>query len=271
MHLKVLPIICLLFAFVDPANAAEIDTTFTYQGALEYQGSPANGFFDFEFRVYKDEVSSILVGGIVTVEDILVENGIFTAEISPNQNVFLEGTQRWLEIRVREGSSTGSMTTLAPRQKITGSPFALPDDRFKNYSISALTLNSPKFVRHVGFGEAYLAIGFPQAWATAPVHLPDGARIETFVCYIQDNDPTGRLEISLQRHKGDGAASATSLAIIGTTLGFASPTKHRSWGGDMTEEQRFINNSDASYYISVMLNGIQSPALAVYQCVIVYR
>ncbi len=273
MHLKTLLMICLLFTFISPgiAEAEDIDNTFTYQGALEYQGSPANGVFDFQFRIYSAEALGSYIAGVTQVEDVLVENGVFTTEITPNWNVFDEGIQRWLEISVREGSSTDSMTTLAPRQKITGSPFALPDGRLKYYSISALTLNSPKFVRHVGFGEAYLASGSPQAWATAPVHLPVGARIQSLACDIQDNDSNGRLEISLQRHKGDGVASVTSLVMIDTTLDFASPTKFKAHGGpEMTEDQRLVVNKDTSYYLSVMLKGIQSPALAVYQCVIKY-
>jgi len=95
--------------------------------------------------------------------------------------------------------------------------------------------------------------------------------MQSLACDIQDNDSNGRLEISLQRHKGDGAATVTSLVMIDTTLDFASPTKFKAHGGpEMTEDQRLVVNKDTSYYLSVMLKGIQSPALAVYQCVIKY-
>jgi hypothetical protein len=94
---------------------------FTYQGTLDDNGSPANGVYDFQFRIGDSAVG----GGLwdtVQVEDIPVADGLFTALIDFPRG--MNAAFRWLQIEVRPGSSTGAYTILTPRQFLAAAPFA---------------------------------------------------------------------------------------------------------------------------------------------------
>jgi hypothetical protein len=118
-------------AFIIPAAAAQTLTTFTYQGRLADGGAPANGTYDFEFKLY--DAANAQVGSTVTREDVQVVNGVFTVQLDFG-NVF-DGTTRTLEVGVRPGPSVGPFTTLAPRQPVTSMPEAI-------HSVTAETANS---------------------------------------------------------------------------------------------------------------------------------
>ncbi len=109
----------------EPASFAlsALGNTFTFQGALDDGGSPANGAYDFRFIMYDDGVGGSQVGPAVTVNDLAVAGGIFTAPL--DFGAVFQGDNRWIEVQVRAGASTGSYTTLSPRQPITATPYAL--------------------------------------------------------------------------------------------------------------------------------------------------
>ena len=113
-----------------PEKAAEaraqavLGTGFTYQGRLTDGDSPADGEYDFEFKLYDDADTGAQVGDTVTKGDVAVSDGLFTVELDFGSGVFI-GEARYLEIGVRPGSSSGAYTTLSPRQPITAAPFAL--------------------------------------------------------------------------------------------------------------------------------------------------
>jgi hypothetical protein len=103
---------------------AALGTGFTYQGRLTENGNPASGAYDFEFRLYDAVAGGNQVGSTMTHNDVPVTNGTFTALLDFGANTFT-GEARWLEVAVRPGASTGSYTTLSPRQPITPAPYAL--------------------------------------------------------------------------------------------------------------------------------------------------
>jgi hypothetical protein len=108
----------------DVTLQAALGTAFTYQGRLTDGGSPANGTYDFQFKLYDAASSGTQVGSTVTKEDVTVTDGLFTVELDFGSGVFT-GDARYLEIGVRPGSSTGTYTTLSPRQALTATPYAL--------------------------------------------------------------------------------------------------------------------------------------------------
>jgi hypothetical protein len=108
---------------VNPAPAlAPIGTSFTYQGSLIDGGSPANGAYDFEFKLFNDASVGTQVGSTVTKGDVDTSEGIFTVELGFG-DVF-DGTAYWLEIWVRLGAETGGYQQLLPRQPLTAVPYA---------------------------------------------------------------------------------------------------------------------------------------------------
>ncbi|UCC29923.1 MAG: hypothetical protein JSU86_17190, partial [Phycisphaerales bacterium] len=115
-------------AVLVPVGAAsgqphQMGTAFSYQGQLEDGGSPANGLYDFEFKLCDDPVAACTLA-TTTVEDEQVDEGLFAVEIDFGADVF-NGQGRWLEMGVRPGASTGAYTPLTPRQKVIPTPHAL--------------------------------------------------------------------------------------------------------------------------------------------------
>ncbi|MBI1824760.1 MAG: hypothetical protein HY287_06470 [Planctomycetes bacterium] len=117
--------VCSLIVLVTGYDvvAAPLGTAFTYQGQLKISGVPANGVYDFEFRLYDLGSGGAQLGNMVPKNDVLVENGLITTTLDFG-NVF-DGNQRFLEVRVRNGASTGAYTPLTPRQELTATPNAL--------------------------------------------------------------------------------------------------------------------------------------------------
>lgn len=100
-----------------------LGSSITYQGLFMDAGSPANGVYDFEFRLFDALTGGSQVGVMVTVADLTVSEGLFTAVLDFG-SVF-DDTALWLEIAARDGGSSGAYTTLSPRQPLTATPYAL--------------------------------------------------------------------------------------------------------------------------------------------------
>ena len=101
---------------------ASVGTAFTYQGTLYDSGTLASGTYDLQFRLYNARSGGTQTGSTLTKNNVTVSDGQFTVELDFG-NVF-DGTALWLEIAVRPGSSTGSYTTLSPRQALNPAHYA---------------------------------------------------------------------------------------------------------------------------------------------------
>lgn len=95
---------------------------FVFQGTLNDAGMPADGLYDLEFELYDAQTGGTSIGTRNTIDDLDVTDGGFTAELDFG-DVF-DGSQRWIEIRVRDGASAGAYTTLFPRAKVGNTPQA---------------------------------------------------------------------------------------------------------------------------------------------------
>lgn len=107
--------------------AAPMGTAFTYQGRFNASGNPANGAYDFEFRLFDAATAGNQVGSTVTKADLAVSDGYFTTTLDFGSGRFT-GDARWLQIAVRPGAETGSYTTLTPRHELTPTPYAINSD-----------------------------------------------------------------------------------------------------------------------------------------------
>jgi hypothetical protein len=99
------------------------NTAFTYQGRLNDNGAPANGVYDFTFQAFDAPTAGGGIGGTANVNAVGVSNGVFTALVDLGGSPFT-GPARWLQISVSTNGA-GSFTTLAPRQALTPSPYAI--------------------------------------------------------------------------------------------------------------------------------------------------
>lgn len=111
---------CLpLAAFAQPLGSA-----FSYQGQLTESGQPASGLYDLQVCLFDTPANPVPIGCAPDFGDVPVEDGVFTLALDFGSAPFA-GQQRFLELRVRPGASTGGYTILAPRQLVRPAPEAL--------------------------------------------------------------------------------------------------------------------------------------------------
>ncbi len=104
-------------------QAAPLGTAFTYEGHLTSGTNPANGHYDFIFKLFDASSGPAQHGTTHSNLAVVVSKGLFTTELDFGAGIF-DGTAYWLEIGVRTNGG-GSFTTLAPRQSVTPSPYAI--------------------------------------------------------------------------------------------------------------------------------------------------
>ena len=118
-------------------------TAFTYQGRLNNGGSPANGLYDFRFKLYTDPFGSFQVGSSYLTNAIPTTNGLFTTTVDFGAGIFT-GKTNWLEVDVRTNGG-GGYTILSPLQNLTPTPYAVFAESASNLSgtLSAAQLSGP--------------------------------------------------------------------------------------------------------------------------------
>lgn len=100
-----------------------LGTAFTYQGYLKDGDVPADGAYDFQFKLYDAPTGGNQLGSTVSVEDADVMGGVFTLLLDFGGDVFT-GVDLYLEIGVRPGDETGSYDIFTNRQALTAAPLA---------------------------------------------------------------------------------------------------------------------------------------------------
>jgi hypothetical protein len=113
-------------ACMGPVVLAEpMGSAITYQGRLLASGDPAEGLYDFEFRLFDGPANAKQVGPTVRADGVEVEDGHFTAILDFGEKPFV-GQALWLDIRVgRHSPFPIKKTYLSPRQPVTPTPYAL--------------------------------------------------------------------------------------------------------------------------------------------------
>ncbi|MDO9695473.1 MAG: hypothetical protein Q7W56_12145 [Candidatus Latescibacteria bacterium] len=107
----------------DFAPLAVVGTAFTYQGHLLSGGIPSDGPYDLQFRLFDAAAGGTQIGSTLSLDNLAVTDGRFTASLDFGQGAF-GGGARWLDIAVRPGAG-GIYTILTPRQKLDAAPYAL--------------------------------------------------------------------------------------------------------------------------------------------------
>lgn len=130
------------------AQAEPVGTRFTYQGALDNAGVPANAEYDFEFRLFDTSAAGTQIGAPVLVDDVPVVAGIFTLDLDFGASAFVTEA-RWLEIALRPGATLDPYTTLAPRQRVAPTPYAINAQFVPAGSITAIEIDPNQVQRRV--------------------------------------------------------------------------------------------------------------------------
>jgi hypothetical protein len=145
MNLLKLIIVCSSLVAAAQLASAQ-GTAFTYQGRLNDGANPANGSYDLRFALYDAANAGNQQGNLLTNSATAVTNGLFTVTLDFGNQ--FPGAARWLEIAVRT-NGVGAFATLAPRQALTPTPYAVTSGQLSPgaglagaYS-GAVTLNNP--------------------------------------------------------------------------------------------------------------------------------
>jgi hypothetical protein len=123
-NVSLIPVAAVLIIGSLAAKASTMGTAFTYQGRLNDGGVPANGLYDFKFKLYDTATGGTLLSlpdGILLPE-VGVTNGLFTVKLDFGGPVF-DGAARWLDLSANTNGSTPM--PLSPRQELTPQPYAL--------------------------------------------------------------------------------------------------------------------------------------------------
>jgi hypothetical protein len=124
---KIQLVITAVFFCTLTAGAETMGTEFIYQGRLMDANQPADGPYDFQFKLYDDPnvIEGKQVGSSVEVNELDIIDGYFTVELDFGTGVF-DGYARWLQIAVRPGASVepNDYVTLNPLQELTPTPYA---------------------------------------------------------------------------------------------------------------------------------------------------
>jgi hypothetical protein len=121
-------------------------TAFTYQGRLNDGGNPANGLYDFRFKLASDDLGNNYVGDAYLTNAIPVTNGQFITTVDFGAGIFT-GSNYWLEVDVRTNNPANTLayTTLAPLQGVTPTPYSVFANTASNVSgtVYAAQLSGP--------------------------------------------------------------------------------------------------------------------------------
>src|SRR5262245_54416673 len=126
--LRILCVVVFSLLIGASTNSVSAQTTaFNYQGKLTDAGNLANGQFDFQFKLFDTQTvgTGTQQGGDVNVANVTVTNGSFSVQLDFGACAScFNGAARFLEVAVKPTSS-GTFTTLSPRQPITSAPYAI--------------------------------------------------------------------------------------------------------------------------------------------------
>ncbi|MGC9943430.1 MAG: hypothetical protein ABSE48_16505, partial [Verrucomicrobiota bacterium] len=101
-------------------------TAFTYQGRLDDGGNPADGLYDFRFKLALDPLGDNYAGDPYITNAIFVTNGLFLTSVDFGPAAFT-GVNYWLEVDVRTNNPANTLgyTSLSPLQALNSTPYAV--------------------------------------------------------------------------------------------------------------------------------------------------
>ena len=116
-------ILIILLTFGLAMNvSAQMDNSFTYQGELLDNGSPANG--EYDIQVVMLDGAAQQVGVTSQHNGVQVTNGLFSMNVSFGIAMFDGYENYYFEVSVRKTSVGGAYTTLSPLQQLQSVPLA---------------------------------------------------------------------------------------------------------------------------------------------------
>ena len=235
-------------ALAAPRQALAQGTAFTYQGRLYVGGFPAHGTYDFRFSLWKQASGAGQLGIDLIRPALAVTRGLFTATLDFGTNFPGEG--RWLEIAVRTNGAA-SYGTLAPRQPITSSPYAItarqltgPLTLAQLPSGSTFASTTPADPQAVAAGLRLISRTPAPAWADGSADGAPSARTDhSSVWTGQEMIVWGGLlgtAFGGPQYSGTGAAYEPEADAWAALTALAAPSARRSHTAEWTGSEMIV-------------------------------
>ncbi|MCF6299786.1 MAG: hypothetical protein L3J52_01475 [Proteobacteria bacterium] len=214
------------------SGVGNIGSGFNYQGELVDVGSPANGNYDFSFRLFDALSGGSQVGENEIKGNRSVIKGLFSIEDVDFGDTAYSGDELWLSVTVRETGDPGSETTLSPRQKINAVPYAVQAE-FSEGSSPWLDFSTGG-VSGIQYTDGVVSIATNQTQASLNVDSDNGAPLRVRVAgatkfWVQSNGGTTIGEVSAS--PDDGLRVAGDVKQPLTSNGMIKYMVHASCGG----------------------------------------
>lgn len=240
---------------VSSLSAAPLGSDFTYQGVLNDGGVVADGTYDLQFRLLDALVGGVQIGSTQTVNNIVVVDGLFTVDLDFGNSAFNKDA-RFLEVRVRDGASTGAYTVLGPRQPVTAAPVAIQSLKDANWDLSGGDLSSNN-TGDVGIG------------TTNPIgklHVADEFDPDVYFENTGDTSVFRRVSLNF-RHDGGNGAEIEAYRDTGDADGMYLAFKTEDVGSSIAERMRIdtdgdvgvaTTNPEAQFHVYDSTNGFDT-------------
>ena len=116
----------LMVSFGQISRAEPMGSALTYQGRLMDKNRPAEGLYDFQFRLYdsNDPCTGTELASPIDINDLDVIDGHFIVDLDFGSGIF-DGNAVWLETRVVRSPMGSDPATLSPLIELTPTPYAL--------------------------------------------------------------------------------------------------------------------------------------------------
>ncbi len=221
-------------------------TAFTYQGRLNDNGQPANGYYDLVFSLFPASTGAGQIGGWITNAATPVSSGLFTVKLDFGASAFLS-PDRWLQLGVRtNGGST--LTTVLPRQSISPAPYTI-------HALGSDTATTAIMANAVANGVYTTGLYADPGWITSL----SGGKIA--------GDITGNASGFSGSLSGDvigtqGANLIANDAVVTVTIANGAVTTAKLAAGAVTEGKIFAAGLLVTNLNADLLDGLHSTSFA---------
>lgn len=228
----------IMFALILISGTAQAQTTaFAYQGQLTDGGSPANGIYDMQFKLFDtaDVGSGIQQGSTITNPSVQVTNGAFAITLDFGASVFT-GASRFLEVGVRTAGDNNPYTILAPRQTIASTPYAIRSLSAANADSATNAaqlggINPGGFIQNSTMQQAGVSFnvgGNGTLGGTLSANVVDVTTHYTIAGNRVLRAETGTGNLFVGFNTGEGNTSGTNNAFFGTSAGGLNETGNQN-------------------------------------------
>jgi hypothetical protein len=233
------------------------DHSFSYQGELIDNGSPATGTYDFTVQMVDD--NGFDIGTASVHDDVDVSNGLFNLDVNIGGINYFTGAQNYfMEISVRAGASTGAFTVLTDVQAVQAVPLATNLTNGNATSGQVLTFNGLNWAPASPAISPWVVNGNSLEYVTASgqhISITNGGNVNSNSGLLSIGQPNSEhIAIDsddIQGQDGSNNPSELSLNFYGGDVFLASPNQRTIVNG---QTDASLEHTSGSFIIGNLID-----------------